>query len=214
MKGLTPEQLRIYHARIATDAAAHEHQERTRARMERALEEILDICSGPAATRGELAHAVAESARRGLNMEHSGRGACSSEEAMTRITAWESDMLAKHGWYVHLVSDDRDSPTGFNAHTHGLETHGLLNFQIVCPMRAETANTIFAMLVHRARESSLVAGMELSEILGDGLKVRLMLAEESRRKVLRAILPDMHGKFGQEAQEPFGDQLKGCLAVE
>lgn len=69
MKGLTPEQLRIYHARIATDAEAHERDEKDRARMRRKLDEILDICSGPAATRNELAHAVAESAREGLGME-------------------------------------------------------------------------------------------------------------------------------------------------
>ncbi|GMV81461.1 MAG: hypothetical protein AMXMBFR7_26450 [Planctomycetota bacterium] len=69
MTGLTPEQLRIYHARIATDAKAHERDEKSRARMRQKLQEILDICSGPAATRNELAHAVAESAREGLGME-------------------------------------------------------------------------------------------------------------------------------------------------
>jgi len=137
----------------------------------------------------------------------------SHEEAMAAMRHWEEEMMAKHGWYCHMVGGgDEQSPTGYNVHTHGLELDGRLNFQIVCPLPGPVANGILASLVERSKEEPLLAGMELKGIV-KGFKIRLVLAKECERQVLRAIMPDKAGRLGEDAEPPYNVQADGCLKV-
>jgi hypothetical protein len=133
------------------------------------------------------------------------------EEAIERLRKWEADMLAQHGWYAHMVPNDYDqSPSGFNAHTHGLELVGRLNFQIVCPLPPDVVHSILTSLVKLDREVGLNAGQDVEGVV-KGYKVRLALAMECDRQVLRAIMPDRHGRLGVDAESPFNTQADGCL---
>jgi len=132
------------------------------------------------------------------------------EEALARLRAWEAEMMGKHGWYAHVVGDDDQSPTGFNAHTHGMEAEGGLDFQVVLPVPAQCAHSILANLVKVSKERELAAGQDVDGVL-QGYKVRLALATECGREVLRAILPDREGRLGADADEPFNNQAEGCL---
>jgi hypothetical protein len=134
------------------------------------------------------------------------------KEALAAMQLWQAEMMEKHGWYCHMVGEDTDSPTGFNAHTHGMDLVGKQDFQIVCPMPGDVANHVLANLVERSKNEELAAGMELDKIIG-GYKVRLVLAKEGDRQVLRAIMPDKAGRLGADAAPPFNTQAEGCLAV-
>jgi hypothetical protein len=139
--------------------------------------------------------------------------ACGTD--MSELRRWEAQKLVDPGWYVHLVTDhDDQSPTGFNVHTHGLDLKGKLDFQIVCPLPAEIVHSIINILARRAYNGEeFVPGQEVSEVLAGGFLVKLALAEECERKVLRVLMPDKKGKFGLKAVKSYALQVKGTLAV-
>lgn len=136
-------------------------------------------------------------------------------DAEANMHAWEDEMMAKHGWYAHFVTDEDDqSPTGYNAHTHGLEAKGHLNFQVVMPVRPEVAHGVMGTLARRVMDGErFEAGQEVSEVIQPGYTIKLMLARECDRDVLRVIFPDADKRFCESAAAPFNEQHKGCLGV-
>ncbi len=46
-------------------------------------------------------------------------------DGLEAVRAKELECLKTIGWYAHYVHPDPDSPTRFNAHTHGLDLKGL-----------------------------------------------------------------------------------------
>jgi len=118
----------------------------------------------------------------------------SPKEAVANFRKWEQESLEKFGWYVHYVGDDREVPTGFNAHTHGLENkYNHLDLQIVCPLPQHVAHGIFWNIVNRiATGEKFKAGDVVSDIAGNGYKVKFVNAWENDRLLLRVIIPDKH----------------------
>lgn len=124
----------------------------------------------------------------------------SPEQAIKDHLAWAEEQLRKHGFYVHLVAaGDDTSPTGFNAHTHGLaEGHQHPDFQIIIPLAEAVALELFHNLADRVKGGERFAsGQLVSEIISSaGGLVKLIDATEGDRPVLRVVLPDRHGNLG------------------
>ena len=140
-------------------------------------------------------------------------GGASREEAAARIRGWGTDMLAKHGWFVHFVQDDPESPTRFNCHTHGLvEKDGHPDFQIVFPLPPPTLHGILSAIVERVKAGErFKAGQTVERVVGNGYEIKLVAAEEGGRAILRLIIPDRDGNLDVESLGGvFRDQYEGA----
>lgn len=107
---------------------------------------------------------------------------------------WEKEKLDKNGFYAHLVpSEDGGS---INAHTHGFEsTWGHKDFQIVLPIDAKIIMDIFWGLADRVKDGEVFQPGTSVERVIRSLPVKLELAKEMDREVLRVILPDGAARF-------------------
>ncbi len=134
-------------------------------------------------------------------------------DGLEAVRAKELECLKTIGWYAHYVHPDPDSPTRFNAHTHGLDLKGLLDFQIVCPLPFDTAHNILTTLADRSMAGEkFEAGQDVEKVIRV-YPVRLALAEECGRKLWRVIFPDKYGVFGAEALGLYPKQYEGVLPV-
>lgn len=123
-------------------------------------------------------------------------------------------------WFIHVC---RNGPcecgcgcveTGFvpdmcNAHTHGMENYGHLDFQMVLRYPDDDISTILNGLCFRVQNGEkLHAGQMVKGIFSD-CDVRLDKYEETGRTVLRLIIPDGHNRFPEdpECEAPFSQQL-------
>ena len=118
-------------------------------------------------------------------------------QASAAQTEWEKNAIAKFGFYVHYLCDDRDSPTGYNAHTHGMEAFGNLDFQLVIPLPAATARSVISNIAERVMNGEKFSSGQLVSNIIKGFDIKLIEVTEDGRKVLRIILPDKHGKLDQ-----------------
>jgi hypothetical protein len=127
---------------------------------------------------------------------------------------WEEANIREYGWFVHFIVQDAETPTGFDAHTHGLrETCGHLDFQIVIPLPEKVAHGILINLADRVKAGEkFVAEQTVADVLANDLLVKLIEATEGGRQVLRVILPDKKGKVEfAEISEPYVKQYEGCV---
>lgn len=122
---------------------------------------------------------------------------CKDRGAPFKAAEWEAKALMEYGFYMHYVIDHDDStPSGFNAHTHGLDLFGGFDFQITLPLKQEIAAAIFHTFADWVKGGRKFSDGDIIEnVLSDGFKCRLFRAEECDRPVLRIILPDPNGKF-------------------
>ena len=130
------------------------------------------------------------------------------EEAFAEFQRREQAMLDKYGWVAHLVGEDTDSPTGFNAHTHGLsDRYNHLDFQLIYPLPPEKAHAILKDFADRVKGGeTFTEGQEVEKIIKN-YSVRLELAEEGERPVLRIILPGPDGILDRtKMTEPYNLQ--------
>lgn len=117
-------------------------------------------------------------------------------------------MSVKIDWVIHYCANGACSEcgeieTGFipytcNAHTHGMEKYGHMDFQIVLQARPEEISRIlntFGLWVQSGRRFH--AGDMVSDIYLD-CDVRLDEFEETDRKVLRVIIPDAENRFPED----------------
>jgi hypothetical protein len=111
------------------------------------------------------------------------------------MAKWEAESLMEYGFFSHYVTgNDPQSPSGFNSHTHGLDLIGGFDFQITIPLKYEIISSIFHDLAARTKSGRKFSNGEiLDDVLSNGYKCRLVLAEESERPVLRVIMPDPNG---------------------
>jgi hypothetical protein len=66
---------------------------------------------------------------------------------------WVKSALDKYGFYIHYVSEDMSSPTGFNAHTHGLQSFdNHLDFQLVIPLPSGVAHQVISNISRRVKD--------------------------------------------------------------
>lgn len=132
---------------------------------------------------------------------------------MAAVAAKESDCMDRQGWFAHIVSDDHDSPTGFNYHTHGLpETYSHLDIQIVLPLPADVAHALGHTLVARVENGErFQVGTPVTGVL-EPYSVVFVLAEECGRPVMRLIIPEPGGALFQPEMSIglFRLQWSGC----
>jgi hypothetical protein len=124
------------------------------------------------------------------------------EQALAKYSAWAERCLKEHGWYAHFVPNDDASPTGCNAHTHGIAEHfGHPDLQIVLPVPAQAANGIMTNIVERIKKGERFShGDVLEGVIQNGYLVKLVSASEGGRDVLRVILPDVAGELDADRQ--------------
>jgi hypothetical protein len=126
----------------------------------------------------------------------------SHEDALAEVRRQQAAAIAEHGWCCHVVPDDHESPTGFNAHTHGLEDgYGHPDFQIILPLPFATAHQILANLVDAVKSGRRFAAGDTASGVIRGFNVSFAEATEGGRDVLRVIVP---GPEGQTARGEIG----------
>jgi hypothetical protein len=135
----------------------------------------------------------------------------SHEDALTEVRRQHAAAIAEHGWCCHVVPDDRDSPTGFNAHTHGLEdSYGHPDFEIVLPLPFAVAHQILINLVAEVKAGRQFKAGDLASQIIRGFNLGLALAVEGGREVLRVVIPDPEGRTARgEIGEEYAVQYIG-----
>ena len=96
-----------------------------------------------------------------------------------------------------------------NAHTHGMEKYGHPDFQIVLQLPQAEIAYILNELGSRVRDGAQFQAGDLVERIFLDCLIRLDEAEETGRKVLRAVIPDKNNLFPEEknCMEPCKLQL-------
>jgi len=118
---------------------------------------------------------------------------------------WESEQLMKHGFYIHVVSEhDPESPSGFNAHTHGMHLLGHPDFQITMPLNSiDHVGVFFHDMCSRVKKGqSFSHGDIVEDLLANGYLARLIDATENGRPVLRIVFADKHNRIMPEEMSP------------
>ena len=117
-------------------------------------------------------------------------------------------MDQKIDWVIHLVANGAcdecgEIETGFlpymcNAHTHGLERYGHLDFQMVLFLPTEEIGLILNTLGLRVQSGERFRSGDMVSGIYEDCDVRLDEYEETGRKVLRVIIPDANNIFPEE----------------
>ena len=128
-------------------------------------------------------------------------------------------MDQKIDWVIHLVANGAcdecgEIETGFlpymcNAHTHGLERYGHLDFQMVLFLPTEEIGRILNTLGLRVQSGERFRSGDMVSGIYEDCDVRLDEYEETGRKVLRVIIPDANNIFPEEGDcmLPYGLQF-------
>jgi Domain of unknown function (DUF4262) len=119
--------------------------------------------------------------------------------------------MARYGWYANYVPNHPESPTGVSTHTYGLdESWHHPNIQIVVPMPPKMAHGILIQLAEMvASGRKFEPGVKYDDIMED-LPVMFAWADESGRRVLRAILADKEGGIERgKIKAPYSKQWEG-----
>ena len=120
------------------------------------------------------------------------------ENEIEDYAIWEAQQLAEWGFYMHIVidADYENSPSGFNAHTHGMDHLNHPDFQITISIGQDVMSAIFHNLCAKVKKGMRFKdGDILDNVIGGGFKVRLSTATECGNEVLRVILPDLNGNI-------------------
>ena len=120
------------------------------------------------------------------------------ENKIEDYAIWEAQQLAEWGFYMHIVidADYENSPSGFNAHTHGMNHLNHPDFQITISIGQDVISAIFHNLCAKVKKGMRFKdGDILDNVIGGGFKVRLSTATECGNEVLRVILPDLNGNI-------------------
>jgi hypothetical protein len=116
-------------------------------------------------------------------------------DALAAVQRRHDASIAAHGFVVHIVPDQPDSPTGFSCHTHGLPaSFGHPDFEVVLPLPYEAAGELLARLVARVKAGARYAAGDREDRVADAGDVAFAAATECGRDVLRVIVPDPRGR--------------------
>lgn len=116
--------------------------------------------------------------------------------------------MKKIDWIIHYCTNGICDECGYketrfidyacNAHTHGMEKYGHMDFQIVLGYDAETIAYILNSLGLKVQAGQhFHAGDYVSGIFED-CNIRLDEYQETGRTVLRVIVPDGHNIFPED----------------
>ena len=125
----------------------------------------------------------------------------------------------KIDWIIHYVAngvacdecggvEDSFPPFMCNAHTHGMQKYGHLDFQIVISLGMSLAGTLLNDIGLRVQAGEQFQDGDVISDLIQGYDVKLIEVQETSRTVLRIIFPDTNGCFpGDEGCEyPYDQQ--------
>ena len=104
----------------------------------------------------------------------------------------------KYNWQIDYVFGLEEQGDVINAHTHGMENYGHLDFQIVIPFRLEHIYSLLNAMGERVRKGEVFKSGDVVSRLYQNVNIRLESFKESGRDVLRLIIPDQSGKFPEE----------------
>lgn len=122
-------------------------------------------------------------------------------------------------WIIHLVANGACDECGevetdflpymCNAHTHGLERYGHLNFQMVLALPPQEIGRILNTLGLRVQSGEHFQSGDLVSGIYEDCDVRLEEYEETERRVLRVIIPDADNVFPEDeaCKAPYCMQL-------
>jgi hypothetical protein len=125
--------------------------------------------------------------------KHPVRCACASCKDPIESEIWEAKQLSEYGFYIHVVPEhDPQSPSGFNAHTHGIDLIGHPDFQITLPLKSfDHVAAFFHEMCSRVKKGqSFSHGDIIHDLIANDYVVRLIDATECDRPVLRIIFAD------------------------
>lgn len=117
---------------------------------------------------------------------------------------WEASQYAEWGWIMHIVIDhDPQSPSGFNAHTHGMDLIGHPDFQITLPLSNDHISSFFHTLCSRVKNGERFKnGDVITDLCANDYKVRFIDATENDRPVLRLVFADKFNRVMPEDMSP------------
>jgi len=116
------------------------------------------------------------------------------EEATQKFQQWEAEKIAEYGWIIHHVSDDSNSPTKTNVHTHGLQEYlNHTDLQIVLPLPKDTIQFVLDSIVRRIKDGEKFGNGDVIEDVIANFSVKIIDATDGDRPVLRIIFPDQEG---------------------
>lgn len=115
-------------------------------------------------------------------------------------------MGSKLNWIIHYVAngvmcgccgevEDGLIPYACNAHTHGMEKFGHLDFQVVINYPVDVVSYILNAFGQRVRDGARFHDGEYVSGIFEDCLVRLNEFEEAGRTVLRVTIPDEKGIF-------------------
>ena len=115
----------------------------------------------------------------------------------------------KIDWIIELVgnctcdvcgcAETRFLPYMCNAHTHGMERYGHLDFQMVLALPLEEIMRILNTLGLRVQSGERFSPGDMVSGIYEDCDVRLDEYEENGRRVLRVIIPDADNIFPEDA---------------
>lgn len=119
-------------------------------------------------------------------------------------------MNRKVDWIIHCgangVCDECGSPEmGFlqyacNAHTHGMERYGHMDFQMVLYLPHQEIMRILNTLGLRVQAGERFHAGDLVTGIYEDCSIRLDEYEECGRTVLRVVIPDKYNRFPEDSQ--------------
>ena len=118
-------------------------------------------------------------------------------------------MSEKPEWIIHLVADgvaceccgneENSFPEyACNAHTHGMDKYGHMDFQVVLLMSAQETGRLLNTMGNRVRAGERFKAGDLVSGIYEDCDIRLDEFEESGRTVLRVVIPDGNNVFPGE----------------
>lgn len=136
------------------------------------------------------------------------------EQIAVKVREWERQCLKTHGWFAHYVDGIELVPNGVNFHTHGFESKGHPDFQVVvnCPQRV--VHSIFSNLYQKVEKGEKFehGGQYYGIIIG--FPVLMLMAYEDDRQLLRIILPDTQGNLEKSRMSSLRFQYDDLLLTE
>ena len=112
-------------------------------------------------------------------------------------------------WIIHLCTDGVCGECGkrsddyiqytCNAHTHGMEQYGHMDFQIVIRLPVQEIARILNTLAEMVRSGKRFSDNDLVPGLYDDCSIRLQTFKETGRNALRAMIPDNENRFPEDA---------------
>lgn len=128
-------------------------------------------------------------------------------------------MKTKNDWTIHYCTNCICNNCGevkmeflpytCNAHTHGLEKYGHMDFQVVLALPPKEISYILNTLSQKVQAGEqFKAGDYVSGIFLD-CNIRLDEYEETDRQILRVVIPDQNNHFPEhpECKPPYPLQL-------